>query len=522
MTLIEVLKNTAKKFGSKQAILFENERYTYKMLDGISSNLAVSLMELGINKGDRVAIFSSNCSEYLFAYFGIFKAGATAIPVNSMLKGREIEYIITDCNPRILFVHASLLEAILPVRERLFQCIEKIVVIGGIEAESGDGFIRFEDLITEGTQGTAGPDVGGDDMAMIFYTSGTTGSPKGCILSHESLVCSTEFSIKATGHQSSDKVLCCSPMFHIYGFSISIASSIYSGATMIIMDRFHAKITIEVIKNHKINIFVGVPTMFSYLLKEPEIRSDDFKSLRLNVSSGASLPTEVLSGFEKKFDTVIQEVYGITESAGEAAYNPIEKRKPGSIGIPHSGLELKIANEKGELVKTGEVGEIVFRGKSIMKGYWNKEAATRKVLSEDGWYRTGDLARMDQDGYLYIVGRSKEMIITGGFNIYPRELEEVLYQHPDVHEAAVIGIPDKIKGELTCAFIVLHEGRKVEEEVLRSFCKERLANYKIPRMYRFVESLPKTETGKISKKDIQKQYKDIYTDNVRNGPERIK
>ena len=219
----------------------------------------------------------------------------------------------------------------------------------------------------------------------------------------------------------------------------------------------------------------------------------------------------MLSEYEKKFDTVIQEVYGITESTGEAAYNPIEKRKPGSIGIPHSGLELKIANEKGEIVKTGEVGEIVIRGKSIMKGYWKKEAATREVLSEDGWYRTGDLARMDEDGYLYIVGRSKEMIITSGFNIYPRELEEVLYQHPDIHEAAVIGIPDKIKGELACAFIVLHEGKKVEEEDLRFFCQERLANYKVPRMYHFVESLPKTGTGKISKKDIQEKYKDIYT-----------
>ncbi len=509
MTLIEVLKNTTDKFGDKQAILFENESYTYKMLDGISSNLGWSLMELGINKGDRVAIFGPNCPEYLFAYFGIFKAGATAIPVNAMLKGREIEYIITDCNPRILFVHASLLEVLLPVKERLFQCIEKFVVIGGTEAEYGDRFIRFEDLITERVQGTAGPGVGGDDMAMILYTSGTTGSPKGCILRHESLVCSTEFSIKATGHQFSDKVLCCAPMFHIYGFSISIASSIYPGATMIIMDRFDPKKAIEVIKNHKINIFVGVPTMFTYLLKEPKIQSDDFKALRLNVSSGASLPIEVLSEFEKKFDTVIQEVYGITESTGEAAYNPIEKRKPGSIGIPHSGLELKIADERQGIVKTGEVGEIVIRGKSIMKGYWNKEAATREVLSEDGWYRTGDLARMDEDGYLYIVGRSKEMIITGGFNIYPRELEEVLYQHPDIHEAAAIGIPDKIKGELACAFIVLHEGRKMEEEDLRFFCKERLANYKVPRTYRFVESLPKTGTGKISKKDIQKQYKGL-------------
>jgi len=298
-------------------------------------------------------------------------------------------------------------------------------------------------------------------------------------------------------------------MFHIYGFSISIASSIYPGATMIIMDRFDAKKAIEMIKNHKINIFVGVPTMFSYLLKETEVHSDDLKSLRLNVSSGASLPVEVLSEYEKTFNSVIQEVYGITESTGEVAYNPIEKRKPGSIGISHSGLELEISDERGVIVKTGEVGEIVIRGKSIMKGYWKKEAATREVLNEDGWYRTGDLARVDEDGYLYIVGRSKEMIITSGFNIYPRELEEVLYQHPDIQEAAVIGIPDKIKGELPFAFIVPHEGRKVEQDDLRLFCQERLANYKVPRMYHFVESLPKTGTGKISKKDIQKQYKNI-------------
>jgi long-chain acyl-CoA synthetase len=251
--------------------------------------------------------------------------------------------------------------------------------------------------------------------------------------------------------------------------------------------------------------------MFSYLLKEPEIHSNDFEDLKLNVSSGASLPIKVLSEYEKKFDTVIQEVYGITESTGEVAYNPIEKRKPGSIGIPHAGLELKIEDENGKIVKTGKVGEIIIRGKSIMRGYWKKEAATREVLSKDGWYKTGDLARMDEDGYIYIVGRSKEMIITSGFNIYPREIEEVLYQHPAIREAAVIGVPDEMKGELACAFIVLQEGKKVEDVDVRSFCKERLANYKIPRIYRFINSLPKTATGKILKKDIHEQYKDMIT-----------
>jgi long-chain acyl-CoA synthetase len=422
MTLIQVLKNTADTHGDKQAILFENMSYTYKRLDGISSSLGWSLMELGINRGDRVVIFSPNCPEYLFAYFGIFRAGGAVVPINAMLKTREIEYVIEDCLPRILFIHNSLLKVILPIKERLLKCIERFIVIGGVRPEFGQESIPFGDLITKSTESVVEPLVSGDDMAMILYTSGTTGTPKGCILSHESLVCSTEFSIKATGHQSSDKVLCCAPMFHIYGFSISIASSIYSGATMVIMDRFDAKRVIEVIKAHKINIFVGVPTMFSYLLKEPEIHSNDFEDLKLNVSSGASLPIKVLSEYEKKFETVIQEVYGITESTGEVAYNPIEKRKPGSIGIPHAGLELKIEDENGKIVKTGEVGEIIIRGKSIMRGYWKKEAATREVLSEDGWYKTGDLARMDEDGYIYIVGRSKEMIITSGFNIYPREI----------------------------------------------------------------------------------------------------
>jgi len=505
MTLIEVLKNTTAKFGDKQAILFENESYTYNMIETLSSDLCGALMGLDIKKGDRVAIFSPNCIEFLLAYFGIFKAGAVSIPINAMLKAREIEYVVEDCSPRILFVHTSLLEVILPVKERLFQCIEKIVVIGGTEAENEDRFISFRDLIAKGPQGSAGPEVGGDDIAMLVYTSGTTGSPKGCILSHEGLVSATEFSVKATGHQPSDKVLCCAPMFHIFGFTVSITSSIYPGATMVLMDRFDAKKTIETIKTHNVNIFVGVPTMFTYLLNEEGVNSEDLKSLRLNVSSGASLPVEVLSEYEQRFSTVIQEVYGITESSGEVAYNPIEKRKPGSIGIPHPGLELKIANERGGIVKTGEVGEIVLRGKSIMKGYWNKEAATREVLSEDGWYRTGDQARMDEDGYLYIVGRSKEMIITGGFNIYPRELEEVLYQHPDINEVSVIGIPDKMKGELACAFIVFHENRKAEEEALRLFCKERLANYKVPRMFRFVDSLPKTGSGKISKKMLREQ-----------------
>jgi len=505
MTLIEILKNSAEKYGDKQAILFESDSYDYNMIETQSSDLCSALIGLDMQKGDRVAIFSPNCIEYLLTYFGIFKAGAVSIPINAMLKAREIEYVVEDCRPRILFVHTSLLELILPIKERLSECIEKFIIIGGTEAEHGDRFITFEDLTAKGPKGSAGPEVGGDDIAMLVYTSGTTGSPKGCILSHDGLVSATEFSVNATGHQPSDKVLCCAPMFHIFGFTVSITSSIYTGATMVLMDRFDAKKTIEAIKAHNVNIFVGVPTMFIYLLNEEGVNSEDLKSLRINVSSGASLPVEVLSDYEQRFATVIQEVYGITESSGEVAYNPIEKRKPGSIGIPHSGLELKITDKGGGIVKTGEVGEIVIRGKSIMKGYWNKEAATREVLSEDGWYRTGDHARMDEDGYLYIVGRSKELIITSGFNIYPRELEEVLYQHPDIHEAAVIGIPDKMKGESACAFIVLHEGKKVEEESLRLFCKERLANYKVPRMFRFVDSLPKTGTGKISKKMLKEQ-----------------
>ena len=505
MTLIDVLKNTANKFGSQPAVFFENESCTYDDLDTKSSTLSSFLIGLGINKGDRIAIFSPNCIEYLFCYFGILKAGAIVVPINSMLKGKEIEHVVNDCNPRILIAHHSLLEVILPIKNQLSETFEKFIVMDGNEKEYGDEFIYLKKTMAEGTRDIAGPEVRGDDDAMILYTSGTTGSPKGCIMRHQGLVRSAEFGAEATGHNSSDKVLCCTPLFHIYGFSISVLCSILSGATIVLMERFDAKKAIEAIKKYKVTIFVGVPTILTYLLNETGINSADFASLRINVSSSASLPVEVLTNYEQRFDTIIQEVYGITESSGEATFNPIEKRKPGSIGIPHPGLELKITDKKGEIVKTGEVGEITIRGEIIMRGYWKKESETRKVLTDDGWYSTGDLGRKDEDGYLYIVGRSKEMIITGGFNIYPRELEEVLYKHPDIHEAAVIGIPDKTKGELACAYVVLHEGKKMEEEALRLFLKEQLANYKVPRLFRFVDSLPKTGTGKISKKMLSDQ-----------------
>jgi len=343
-----------------------------------------------------------------------------------------------------------------------------------------------------------------DDTAVILYTSGTTGKPKGAELTHANLLANTDVNVRTLAQSSEqDVILGALPLFHSFGQTCALNSAVQSGACLTMIPRFEPGKAFEIIQRDKVTIFEGVPTMYHALLNHPERESYDVSTLRLCVSGGSALPVEVLKGFEQAFGVEVLEGYGLSETSPVASFNhPGRERKAGSIGTPIEGVEMKVVGENGEDVPQGEVGEIAIRGHNVMKGYWNRPDATEEVM-RDGWFLTGDMATIDEDGYFFIVDRKKDMIIRGGYNVYPREIEEVLYEHPAVLEAAVVGVPDEKMGEEVGAAVVLREGQQADAKDISAFCKERVAAYKYPRQVWFLDALPKGPTGKILKRDIQ-------------------
>ena len=341
---------------------------------------------------------------------------------------------------------------------------------------------------------------------MILYTSGTTGTPKGAELSHANLRENAKVNVETLSKASEDDVLFGGlPLFHSFGQTCGLNSAVYGGACLTLLPRFDPEKAMEIIERDKVTVFLGVPTMYVAMLNMAEDKRKDTSTLRLCCSGGSALPVEVLKGFEEAFECKVLEGYGLSETSPVASFNhPDKERKPGSIGTPIQGVEMKLVDEDGKDVEgTDEVGEIAIKGHNIMKGYWNREDATKEVLDDDGWFLTGDMGKRDDDGYYFIVDRKKEMIIRGGYNVYPREIEEVLYEHPAVAEAAVIGVPDDKMGEEVGAAVVLKEGKEVDADELREFVKEQVANYKYPRKIWFPDELPKGPTGKILKREVE-------------------
>jgi long-chain acyl-CoA synthetase len=474
------------------ALRLDEDVITYGELDELSARVAGLLLEHGLEPGDRVGIMLPNVPEFAITYYGVLRAGGVVVPMNVLLKQREVAFYLGDPEAKLLFAwHGFAEEAKAGAAE---------VGAEGLIVEP-EGFARTLDE-SEPTWEVA--ERTADDTAVILYTSGTTGKPKGAELTHSNLSVNADVSKALFSLAPEDVVLGALPLFHAFGQTCALNATIAAGASLALIPRFDAGKALGVIERDRVTVFEGVPTMFAALLHHPDRAQFDVSTLRVCVSGGAALPVEVLHQFEREFGCVILEGYGLSETSPVACFNhPDRERKPGSIGTPVEGVEMKLVDLQRRDAAPGEVGEIAIRGHNVMKGYWNRPEATAEAIDDAGWFYSGDIGRVDEDGCYFIVDRKKELIIRGGYNVYPREIEEVLYEHPAVREAAVIGIPHADLGEEVAAAVALRPGMHATESEIRDYVKANVAAYKYPRQVWFVDELPKGPTGKILKREIR-------------------
>jgi len=491
MNLASVLTDSAERDPDQVALRLDDMEVSYGLLDEGSARLAAVLADRGLEPGDRVGIMLPNVPYFGVCYYGVLRAGCVVVPMNVLLKRREVAFYLGDSGATLMFGWEGFADdAKVGADEAGAECI---VVKPG----------EFEELLAGVEPRRDVVDRDSDDTAVILYTSGTTGTPKGAELTHENLKTNCEITRDMFGIGGDVVTLGALPLFHSFGQTCSMNATLAAGGTLSLIPRFDPGQALEIIERDKINLFQGVPTMYSALLHHPDHDKFDTGTLELCVSGGSAMPVELMRGFEDAFHCKILEGYGLSESSPVASFNrPDRERKPGSIGIPIEGVEMKVVDDDGNDVAQGEVGEIVIRGHNVMKGYWNKPDETAETLV-DGWLHTGDMAKIDEDGYFFIVDRKKDLIIRGGYNVYPREIEEVLYEHPAVREAAVIGVKDDKLGEEVGAAVALKDGEDVSAQELRDFVKEQVAAYKYPRQVWFVDDLPKGPTGKILKREIE-------------------
>jgi len=434
-----------------------------------------------------------NTPAFAIVFYGIMYRGAVAVPMNPLLKAREVSFYVSNSGAKALFATPAFAEeATAGAAEVGAECW--VVDDAGLKK-----------LIADLPEQDSPVECGDHDVAVILHTSGTTGKPKGAMLTHGNLSRNCEVSVRTLVETGQDDVVMgCLPLFHVFGLTCGLNGTVFAGGMLTLLPRFEPRKAIEIIERDAVTVFQGVPTMYSALLSvADQAPPGAMRTLRTCVSGGAALPVQVLADFEKAFGCTVLEGYGLSESSPAAAFNhPNRPRKPGSIGTPIEGVEMRVVDLDGVEVPQGEAGQIQIRGHNVMKGYWNLPEATKETITADGWLNTGDVGRVDEDGYFYIVDRTKDMIIRGGYNVYPREIEEVLYEHPAVAEAAVIGIPHDSLGEEVGAAVALKKGAAVTADELRDYVKARVAAYKYPRLVWLVDALPKGPTGKLLKREI--------------------
>ena len=474
------------------ALRCDDLQITYGEFDAAAARVATLLEQAGIEPGDRVGVMLPNTPAFAIAFYGIMYRGAVAVPMNPLLKSREVGFYLSNTDAKALFAATVFAEE---------------ANAGAAEVGAKCWVVDDAGLaqLTADLPGHAPVQRADDDVAVILHTSGTTGKPKGAMLTHGNLSRNCDVAMRTLVETGPDDVVMgCLPLFHVFGLTCGLNGSVLAGAMMTLIPRFDPRKALEVIERDRVTVFEGVPTMYSALLSvADETSAEVTRSLRTCVSGGAALPVQVLSDFETAFGCAVLEGYGLSESSPAAAFNhPNRERKAGSIGTPIEGVEMRLVDLDGVEVPQGQTGEIQIRGHNVMKGYWNLPDATKATITEDGWLNTGDVGRVDEDGYFYIVDRTKDMIIRGGYNVYPREIEEVLYEHPDVAEAAVIGIPHDSLGEEVAAAVALKKDATATVEELRDYVKARVAAYKYPRQVWLVDALPKGPTGKVQKRDI--------------------
>ncbi len=487
MTLLELIHNTSQRYPSKTALIFDGKKLKYKEILTLIERFSSVILTLGITSGDRVALLLRNSSDYIISYFGILRIGAIAVPLNTMLAGEEVSYIIRDCGAKLVITSSDL--------SGIVSGIKDIRVLDIAEMR-GRALLEIPPPQAHDA----------DDTAVIIYTSGTTGFPKGAMLTHSNLISNVIACREAIEVTDKDRVLLFLPMFHSFTFTVCVLVPLSVGARIIILPSVRPfSQLIKALLLERITIFVAVPAIYNILLKRriPWILLKFF-NLRLCVSGAAPLSEDILRRFEERFQIPLIEGYGLSEASPVVSVNPLKGvRKAGSVGLPLPGVSVRIVSDDGTELPAGEVGEIVVSGPNVMRGYGGNPQETEKTL-RNGWLFTGDLGRIDNDGYLYIVDRKKDMIIVNGMNVYPREIEEVLLRHQKVSEVAVIGIPDKDTGEIPKAFVVLKDGQISTPKEIRDYCREHLAIFKVPKQVEFRDSLPKNPTGKILKRELKK------------------
>jgi long-chain acyl-CoA synthetase len=470
----------------------DNRQFTYKEFEAAVMRTARLLASSGIRKGDVVSLLLPNSVEYVMAYFACWQLGALAGPINSLLKSQEIAYVISNSEAKALLINSEFLPVIESIRDQL-----PTVILFDNEAEATRAQIDI-----------AVPDVAlnADDEAIIIYTSGTTGKPKGCLLTHCNVIANARQISSWLSFTQRDRLLTIMPLFHMNAVSVTTMSALYAGGATVVSPKFSASRFWQIVSDYQITSFGSVATMLSMLLSTyPDGVPAGLKSdqLRFAMCGSAPVPAEVLRRFEETFKCFVVEGYGLSESTCRSTFNPPdERRRPGSCGVP-IGNEMRVVDEEDRDVAEGELGEIVLRGDNVLKGYYKNDAANATAF-RNGWFHTGDIGYRDADGFYYIVDRKSDMIIRGGENIYPREIDEVLYQHPGVAAAAAVGVPDELYGEEVAAVIVLKPGASVSEQEVIDYCKARLADFKCPKTVRFVEDIPKGPTGKLLKRELAK------------------
>lgn len=509
-SLPAMLKETIANFGESKAIHFYGEEITYRRLGELADAFTAALQEEGLKKGDRVAIMLPNCPQYVISYYGILQAGGIVTQLNPMLVGKELEYILADSGAETVVLYEPLLPALNKVMDK--TSVKHVIKVNIDGRETDDGMTTGFQAFLQKTASSPVPVLidGHDDIAILQYTGGTTGRSKGAMLTHSNLLANVMQSyeyFQDAFSEGSDRVLSVIPLFHVYGMSSCMNLTIYRGAMMILLPRFDPEEVMQTIRTVHPTSFPGVPTMYIALLNHPNIREGDLNSIGVCNSGSAPMPGEIMRSFESKTGATVLEGYGLSETSPSTHCNPyFGPRKAGSVGIGLPSTDYKIMDlaEGEEELPPGEIGEIVIKGPQVMKGYWNMPEETEQSL-RDGWFYTGDIAYMDEDGYLFIVDRKKDLIIAGGFNIYPRDVEEIIYEHPAIQEAVVVGVPDPYRGETVKAVVVLKEGQICTAEELIAYCRENMAAFKVPKIVEFRDEMPKTNVGKILRRKIREE-----------------